>query len=105
LFVVAARAAGSSASLGQLLPPMVLALIVMALPVNVGGWGPREAVLAMSFGAVGLGAAQGLTTAVVYGLLTLVASLPGAVVLFADRKVPVAITPVVPAPVRIHQTT
>ena len=36
---------------------------------------------AVAFGAVGLGAAQGLTTAVVYGVLGLIACLPGAVVL------------------------
>ena len=53
----------------------------MALPLNIGGWGPREGVTAVAFGAVGLGAAQGLTTAVVYGVLSLIACLPGAVVL------------------------
>jgi glycosyltransferase 2 family protein len=81
LFVVAARAAGSHAALGDLLPLLVLGLLAMALPLNVGGWGPREGVTAVAFGAVGLGAAQGLTTAVVYGVLSLIACLPGAVVL------------------------
>lgn len=85
LFVVAARAAGSSASVGQLTPLIVLALLVMALPINVGGFGPREAFLAVAFGAAGLGAAQGLTTAVVYGVLAMVASLPGVLVLFRGR--------------------
>ncbi|WP_433273891.1 lysylphosphatidylglycerol synthase transmembrane domain-containing protein [Actinosynnema sp. CS-041913] len=82
LFVVAARTAGSSASLGALVPLIVLALLVMAVPVNVGGFGPREAFLAVAFGAAGLGAAQGLTTAVVYGVLAMVAALPGVLVLF-----------------------
>jgi hypothetical protein len=62
----------------------------MGLPVNVGGWGPREAVSALAFGAAGLGASQGLTAAVVYGILTLVASLPGVAVLIfrhSSRKV------------------
>lgn len=81
LFLVAARTAGSAAPAGRLLPLMLLALLAMALPVNVGGWGPREAFSAVAFGAMGLGAQQGLTTAVVYGLLALVASLPGAAVL------------------------
>ncbi|MEE6306342.1 lysylphosphatidylglycerol synthase transmembrane domain-containing protein [Plantactinospora veratri] len=80
-FVVAARAAGSSAPVGQLVPLMLLALIAMALPLNVGGWGPREGVTAWAFGAAGLGASLGLTVAVVYGVLAFVASLPGAVVL------------------------
>ncbi|WP_326554522.1 lysylphosphatidylglycerol synthase transmembrane domain-containing protein [Micromonospora sp. NBC_01813] len=80
-FVVAARAAGSTAPLHQLAPLMVLALLAMAVPLNVGGWGPREGVTAWAFGAAGLGAGLGLTVAVVYGLLALTASLPGAGVL------------------------
>jgi uncharacterized membrane protein YbhN (UPF0104 family) len=80
LFLVAARTAGSTGPVVQLMPLMVLALLAMGLPVNVGGWGPRESVSALAFGAAGLGATQGLTVAVVYGVLTLVASLPGAVV-------------------------
>ncbi len=80
-FVVAARAVGATAPVTELLPLLVLALLVMALPVNVGGWGPREAVAAVGFGAVGLGAAQGLAAAVAYGVLCMVACLPGGAVL------------------------
>jgi len=65
----------------ELLPLLVLGLLAMALPLNIGGWGPREGVTAVAFGATGLGAAQGLTTAVVYGVLSLIACLPGAMVL------------------------
>jgi uncharacterized membrane protein YbhN (UPF0104 family) len=81
LFLVSARVAGTPASFAQLLPLMVLVLFAMGLPVNVGGWGPREGVSAWAFGAAGLGATQGVTAAVVYGVLTFVACLPGAVVL------------------------
>src|SRR4029450_12332267 len=66
-FVVAARAAGSSASVLRLAPLMLLALLAMTLPVNIGGWGPREGVTAWAFGAAGLSASQGLTIAGVYG--------------------------------------
>ena len=45
-FLVAARVAGSETSLLRLTPLMLLALLSMALPLNVGGWGPREAVTA-----------------------------------------------------------
>lgn len=81
LFLVAARTAGAHAPFTDLVPLALLALLVMGLPVNVGGWGPREAATALAFGAVGLGAAQGLAVAVVYGVLTFAASLPGAAVL------------------------
>jgi uncharacterized membrane protein YbhN (UPF0104 family) len=83
-FLIAARAAGSTASIAQLVPLLMLALLAMTLPLNVGGWGPREGATAWAFGAAGLGAAQGLTTAVVYGMLALIASLPGAAVVAAD---------------------
>jgi 3,4-dihydroxy 2-butanone 4-phosphate synthase/GTP cyclohydrolase II len=84
LFVVAARVAGAAAPVLTLLPLMVLALLAMGLPVNVGGWGPREGATALAFGAAGLGAAQGVSVAVVYGVLAFVAGLPGAGVLLAQ---------------------
>ncbi|GAB3005895.1 lysylphosphatidylglycerol synthase domain-containing protein [Saccharothrix stipae] len=85
LFLVAAEAAGVEAPIGRLVPLVVLALLVMAVPVNVGGFGPREAFLAVAFGAAGLGAAQGLTTGVVYGVLALIGSLPGVLTLFRSE--------------------
>jgi uncharacterized membrane protein YbhN (UPF0104 family) len=80
-FLVAARAAGSTAPLTTLAPLMVLALLAMVLPLSVGGWGPREGVTAWAFGAAGLSPSLGLTIAVVYGVLAFAASLPGAAVL------------------------
>ena len=90
-FLVAARTAGATASLARLVPLTLLALLAMGLPANLGGFGPREGVAAWAFGAAGLTATQGVATAVVYGALVLVASLPGAVVLVARRiRVPAA---------------
>ena len=63
-----------------MLPIALLVMMAMVLP-SVGGWGPREGVTAWAFGAAGLGAQRGVATAVVYGVMVLVASLPGAVVL------------------------
>ena len=79
-FLIAAETAGASASLSRMLPLALLVLIGAALP-NVGGWGPREGVTAWAFGAAGLGASQGVATAVAYGVMVFVATLPGAVVL------------------------
>ncbi|HEX5405385.1 MAG TPA: lysylphosphatidylglycerol synthase transmembrane domain-containing protein [Pseudonocardiaceae bacterium] len=81
LFLVAARTAESHATMAQLLAPIVLALLASGIPLNIGGWGPRESVAVLAFAAAGLGATQGLTVAVVYGVLTFLGSLPGAVVL------------------------
>ena len=80
-FLIAARTAGSTASTVTLLPLALLVLLAMSLPINIAGWGPREGVAAWAFGVAGLGATQGVATAVVYGVMGLVASLPGAVVL------------------------
>ena len=81
IFLVAARAAGTDASLAELLPLALLVLLAAAIPLNVAGWGPREGAAAWAFAAAGLGAGQGATVAVVYGVLALVATLPGAVLL------------------------
>jgi uncharacterized membrane protein YbhN (UPF0104 family) len=85
-FLIAARLAGSMASPSRLLPLALLALLAMGVPANIAGWGPREGMAAWTFAAAGLGAAQGLTTAVVYGVLVLVASLPGAAVVLVSWR-------------------
>jgi uncharacterized membrane protein YbhN (UPF0104 family) len=79
-FLIAARTAGTIAPPSRMLPIALIALAAMMLP-SVGGWGPREGLTAWVYGAAGLGAQQGVATAVVYGVMVLVASLPGAVVL------------------------
>jgi uncharacterized membrane protein YbhN (UPF0104 family) len=89
-FLVAARTAGSTASATRLVPLAFVVLVAMVVPTNLAGWGPREGVAAWGFGAAGLGAETGLSTAVVYGVLVLVASLPGAVVLLLTRRRPPA---------------
>lgn len=79
-FVVAARTAGVTAPVSRLLPLALLAMLAMTLP-SVAGWGPREGATAWVFGVAGLGAGHGVATAVVYGVMVLFASLPGAVFL------------------------
>jgi uncharacterized membrane protein YbhN (UPF0104 family) len=79
-FLVAARTVGVGAPLSQMLPLALLVMLGAALP-NVGGWGPREGVTAWAFAAAGLGASTGVATAVAYGVMVFVASLPGAAVL------------------------
>jgi len=81
VFLVAARAAGTDASVAELVPLALLVLLAASIPLNVAGWGPREGMAAWAFAAAGLGAAQGATVAVLYGVLALVATLPGAVLL------------------------
>jgi glycosyltransferase 2 family protein len=81
-FLIAARSVGATAPPSRMLPLALLVLLAAALP-NIGGWGPREGMTAWAFAAAGLGPSLGVATAVVYGVMVFVASLPGAVVLVA----------------------
>jgi len=102
MFVLAARTAGATAALSTLVPLALLALLAMSLPLNVGGWGAREGVAAWAFGAAGLTVTQGVATAVVYGALVFVSSLPGAGVLLLAWLSRTARMPA-PAPVPVPQ--
>jgi uncharacterized membrane protein YbhN (UPF0104 family) len=100
-FLIAARTVGVTASVTTLLPFAMLILLAMAVPTNIGGWGPREGAAAWLFGAAGLGADQGLAAAASYGVMVFVASAPGAVMLLVarrGRRKQSAEQPVVPAP-------
>jgi glycosyltransferase 2 family protein len=83
-FVVAGLAVGAPATPALPVGALV-ALSAAAVPVNLGGWGPREAAAAAAFATIGLGAATGLATATAFGVLTMIAVAPGAVVVLAGR--------------------
>jgi uncharacterized membrane protein YbhN (UPF0104 family) len=80
IFVLAARTAGTTAPLSRMLPIAVIVLWAGVIP-SVGGLGPREGLTAWAFGAAGLGAGQGVAAGVVYGVMILVACLPGAAII------------------------
>ena len=63
----------------------MLVLLAMVIPLNIGGWGPREGMAAWAFAAAGLGAHQGVMTATAYGVMGIVATMPGGLVLAVDR--------------------
>jgi uncharacterized membrane protein YbhN (UPF0104 family) len=80
----------ATAQLGTVPAPQAavsLGLVVlagMAIPIGVGGFGPREAVAALAFGHVGLSADAGVATAAAYGVLAGVSALPGVLVMLVD---------------------
>ncbi len=84
--LVAARAAGATAPMTQLVPLVLVVLLSMGVPLNVAGWGPREGVAAWAFAAAGLGAHLGVAVAVVYGVMAFVGGLPGLVVLLVEGR-------------------
>ncbi len=83
-FWLAAHATGVPLAAGTAFALGLLCISAMAIPLNLGGWGPREGMAAWVFGAAGLSAAQGVTTAAAYGVLVFVACLPGAAVLVVE---------------------
>src|SRR6202043_2929659 len=83
-FVIAARVAGSTAPLGELVALLMVVQTAMVIPLSIGGWGLREGVAAWAFGAAGLGAATGVTVATLYAVIMLAAVTPGAGVLLTD---------------------
>jgi hypothetical protein len=58
--------------------------IAAGIPLNIGGWGPREGAAAWAFAAAGLGAANGVTVSTLYAVLMLIAVTPGAGLLLRD---------------------
>jgi uncharacterized membrane protein YbhN (UPF0104 family) len=85
VFLLAARAVGVPAGPTTLVPLAAVVLAAAAVPANLAGWGPREGVAAWSFAMAGLGADAGVTTSVAFGVLALVGTLPGALLLLARR--------------------
>ncbi|HEY3735217.1 MAG TPA: lysylphosphatidylglycerol synthase transmembrane domain-containing protein [Streptosporangiaceae bacterium] len=83
-FVIAARVAGCTAPLGELVALLMVVQTVMVIPLTIGGWGLREGAAAWAFGAAGLGAATGVTVAILYAVLMLAAVAPGAGLLLRD---------------------
>ena len=86
VFVLAARVAGSTAPLGELLPLLMVVQTATVIPLSIGGWGLREGAAAWAFAAAGLGAATGVTVATLYAVLMLAAVSPGAVLLLTDVR-------------------
>ena len=83
-FVIAARAAGSTAPVGELVALLMVVQTAMVIPLSIGGWGLREGAAAWAFGAAGLAAATGVTVATLYAVLMLGAVAPGAGLLLGD---------------------
>ena len=83
-FVIAARVAGSTASLGELVALLMVVQTAMVIPLSIGGWGLREGAAAWAFAAAGLGAATGVTVTTLYAVLMLAAVAPGAGLLLGD---------------------
>lgn len=83
VFLMSARSVGVDTSAPLLLMLAGPVLMTMLVPVTVAGWGVREGAAAALWSVLGLTAADGVAISVSYGLIVLVSSLPGALVVLA----------------------
>jgi Lysylphosphatidylglycerol synthase TM region len=83
-FAIAARVAGCTAPLGELVALLMVVQTAVVIPLSIAGWGPREGAAAWAFAAAGLGAATGVTVTTLYAVLMLTAVAPGAALLLGD---------------------
>lgn len=59
--------------------------LLQALPISIGGWGVRESSFVACFGLFGLLPQDALSISVVFGLVNLIASLPGSILWLWQR--------------------
>lgn len=79
-FVIAASAVGARIPPDRMPTVAVVVLLAASLPLNVGGWGPREGSAAWAFVVVGSTASLGVSAATLFGVLAIVSVAPGVLV-------------------------
>src|SRR5262249_49100922 len=82
MFACAGRAAGVALDPAGVVQVVPLVLAVTTFPWAFAGWGAREVSTGALFGLMGKGAADGVAVSVAFGVLSLAAAAPGAIVLF-----------------------
>lgn len=92
LLALLGMATAAAVAIGIHEPPAAVAAMEvvllggMAVPVNLGGWGPREAAAALAATLVHVSPAVGVSLAAGYGILSTVSVLPGVLVLVRPRR-------------------
>ncbi|TQK18767.1 uncharacterized membrane protein YbhN (UPF0104 family) [Microbacterium sp. SLBN-154] len=85
-FACCAAAVGAPLPLGAVFAVIPLVLFAMVLPISVGGWGVREGAAVALLPIAGLTTAQAFATSAAFGLMALVASLPGLALVWTRRR-------------------
>lgn len=78
-FAFCARAVGLTLPVGAVVTLVPLILLTMLIPVTISGWGLREGAATALLPLAGATASASLATSVAFGLISLLAVLPGAV--------------------------
>jgi uncharacterized membrane protein YbhN (UPF0104 family) len=76
----------ATSAVGESVPPLrmlTLALVILlgaSIPLNIGGWGPREGIAGWAFALAGFGASAGVAASTLFGVLAVISVAPGAFV-------------------------
>lgn len=73
-----------------LIPPV---LLILTIPISIGGWGVREGAMVWAFALVGVPTEAALALSVLFGFTVLAAALPGGLIWLANRGRGAAIMP------------
>lgn len=76
--VFVSRKLGADVGLVDIMLIMPSVMLVSSLPISVGGWGVREAGLALGFSVLGQSISVAIATSIILGLANLISGLPGA---------------------------
>jgi uncharacterized membrane protein YbhN (UPF0104 family) len=66
-----------------LIPPV---LLILTVPISIGGWGVREGAMVWAFALVGVPTEQALVLSLLFGFTALAGALPGGLVWLAGRS-------------------
>ena len=78
-FGVAVGAVGASVPPQRLAAIALVVLLAGSIPLNIGGWGPREGIAGWTFAVAGLGASTGVAASALFGVVAMIAVAPGLV--------------------------
>jgi uncharacterized membrane protein YbhN (UPF0104 family) len=82
-FALCARATGTALPVTAVMIVVPLILFTMLIPISISGWGLREGAAAVLFPVVGATATEGFAASIAFGLIFLLSTLPGLLVLLA----------------------
>jgi uncharacterized membrane protein YbhN (UPF0104 family) len=83
-FSIATAAVGESVPVGRMLVLAFVVLLGASIPLNFGGWGPREGIAGWAFTLAGFGATAGVAASTLFGALTMISVAPGAVIMIVN---------------------
>ena len=81
VYLCCMRMIGIDTPVAQAAPLVPWVLLAMAIPLSIAGWGVREGAAALLWQAVGLDPAERVAISISYGVVILLSSLPGALIL------------------------